>query len=97
MGAYVQQDDILIETMTPRECFFFAARMTSDLSPEKASINVENMLERLSIKACADTLIGGSLLKGISGGEKKRTSIGYELMRSPSLLLLDEPTSGLDS
>jgi ABC-type multidrug transport system ATPase subunit len=55
------------------------------------------MLARLGLNDCADTMIGGALMKGISGGERKRTSIGYELITNPSLLLIDEPTSGLDS
>jgi ABC-type multidrug transport system ATPase subunit len=37
------------------------------------------------------------MMKGISGGERKRTSIGYELITDPKMLLCDEPTSGLDS
>ncbi len=42
-------------------------------------------------------LVGGPNLKGISGGEKKRTSIVFELMSDPQVLVLDEPTSGMDS
>jgi len=41
--------------------------------------------------------VGNNLIKGISGGERKRTSIGVELITNPSIIFLDEPTTGLDS
>jgi hypothetical protein len=55
------------------------------------------MLDELGLTTCADTIVGGPLLKGISGGERKRTSVGVELVVRPAMVFLDEPTSGLDS
>lgn len=49
------------------------------------------------MERCLNTPIGGTFVKGISGGERKRTSIGFELVTDPQVIFLDEPTSGLDS
>ena len=54
-------------------------------------------MRNLKLDRCIDTLVGGPTIKGISGGEKKRTSIAFELISNPQVLFLDEPTSGLDS
>ena len=83
--------------MTPRELFVFAARLRTNLEGENLYNHVDKILKRLKLLNCQNTIIGGVRIKGLSGGERKRTSIGYEMVAEPELLVLDEPTSGLDS
>uniref|UniRef100_A0A8C6L6Z3 ATP-binding cassette sub-family G member 2-like n=2 Tax=Nothobranchius TaxID=28779 RepID=A0A8C6L6Z3_NOTFU len=99
-SAYVVQDDILMGTLSVRENLMFSANLR--LNPKRYSSSdktsrVEAVVEDLGLTDCADTKIGTEFLRGVSGGERKRCSIGMELITSPSLLFLDEPTTGLDS
>ena len=92
--AFVAQDDALAFTATPREAIRFSAklrlpRITAD---DEIEALADAMLRELGLGRCADTMIGGKLVAGISGGERKRTSVGLELVTKPSLVFLDEPT-----
>ena len=92
--GYVLQDDIMETRMTPRQLFeYYAVFRGRKDSKEKAQFVIDEM----SLQKSADTVVGGIYKRGISGGEKKRTSIGIELVSDPNLLFLDEPTTGLDS
>ncbi|KAL4474984.1 hypothetical protein ABPG74_001680 [Tetrahymena malaccensis] len=96
-ATYVMQDDILLESMTVKECFEFAVNLKSKGTQEEKNVKINQMLKKLRLERCQNTFVGGLFIKGISGGERKRTSIGYELISNPSCIFLDEPTSGLDS
>ncbi|GAB2230039.1 hypothetical protein Droror1_Dr00014295 [Drosera rotundifolia] len=97
--GFVTQDDVLFPQLTVEETLLFAAylRLPKSMSTKEKYERVQLIIKELGLERCRHTRIGGGLVKGISGGERKRTSIGYEILVDPSLLLLDEPTSGLDS
>ena len=97
--AYVMQQDILLPTLTVRETLRYAAslRLPATVAREERERVVEEVILELGLKDCADTRIGNSQHRGCSGGEKRRTSIGVQLLANPSVLFLDEPTTGLDA
>ncbi len=64
---------------------------------EEVQHRVDQLINDLNLQKCQNTYVGGKIIKGISGGEKKRVCIAVEMVTKPDLLILDEPTSGLDS
>lgn len=91
--AYVEQDDILHLYLTVRETWTFHARLTMpNISVDQRDLRILQVAEDLHLGHALDRPVGV-----LSGGEKKRVSIGSQLLSLPKVLLLDEPTSGLDS
>ncbi|XP_054796046.1 ABC transporter G family member 21-like isoform X2 [Prosopis cineraria] len=99
--GFVSQDDVLYPHLTVLESLVYTAllRLPKSLTKEEKIEQAEMVITELGLTRCRNTAVGGvsALFRGISGGERKRVSIGQEMLVNPSLLLLDEPTSGLDS
>jgi len=97
--AYLLQEDSLHPLQTVRETLSFAATLQHDENKTgvTSAATVEKISKLLGLQKCLDTLIGNTIWKGVSGGERRRTSVGVELLSEPEILFLDEPTSGLDS
>ncbi|XP_062165850.1 ABC transporter G family member 22 isoform X1 [Alnus glutinosa] len=97
--GFVTQDDVLFPHLTVKETLTYAAllRLPKTLTREQKEKRAVDVIYELGLERCQDTMIGGSFVRGVSGGERKRVSIGNEIIINPSLLFLDEPTSGLDS
>lgn len=96
-SAFITQEDMLLPYLTVRETFLYAAKLKIDGTNQDIEEKVDKLIYELRLANIADNLIGNVILKGISGGEKKRVSIGVELISDPQIIILDEPTSGLDS
>ncbi|CAN0048591.1 unnamed protein product, partial [Sphacelaria rigidula] len=82
--------------LTVRETFETAARLRNIGTIEQASRSSQEVINGLSLNKVGDSVIGTVLKRGLSGGEKRRTTVGQELVVEQSLAFLDEPTSGLD-
>ncbi|XP_028778111.1 ABC transporter G family member 6-like [Neltuma alba] len=99
ISAYVMQDDLLFPMLTVEETLMFAAefRLPCSLSRSKKKMRVQALIDQLDLRNAAKTVIGDEGHRGVSGGERRRVSIGIDIIHDPIILFLDEPTSGLDS
>eukprot|EP00898_Chlorokybus_atmophyticus_P002867 jgi/Chlat1/3581/Chrsp234S03598 len=99
ISGYCEQNDIHAPFATVREALQFSADLRLDrkfTAAQRAAFVVE-VMDLLDLAALADALIGESAENGLSVEQRKRLTIGVELVANPSILFLDEPTSGLDS
>ncbi|KAK7245213.1 hypothetical protein RIF29_40048 [Crotalaria pallida] len=99
ISAYVMQDDLLFPMLTVEETLMFSAefRLPRSLSKSKKKARVQALIDQLGLRNAATTVIGDEGHRGVSGGERRRVSIGIDIIHDPIILFLDEPTSGLDS
>ncbi len=91
--GFVPQDDPVHESLKVRRALSCAAklRLPPDSSKSEIAEDVDRVATELGLAERLDTQI-----RRLSGGQKKRVSVGYELVGEPQALILDEPTSGLD-
>ncbi|CAK8579001.1 unnamed protein product [Lathyrus sativus] len=97
LSGYVTQKDTLFPLLTVEETMMFSARLRLKLPQQQLCSRVKSLIHELGLDHVAGTRIGDDRVRGISGGERRRVSIGVEIVHDPKVLILDEPTSGLDS
>ncbi|KAF9102309.1 hypothetical protein BGX27_011046 [Mortierella sp. AM989] len=98
--GYCEQLDVHVPQCTVRETLQFSAflRQPANVSEEEKKAYVEEIIHILEMENIADAMVGSTESGlGISVEERKRLTIGVELVAKPKLLFLDEPTSGLDA
>ncbi|KAG3028615.1 ABC transporter G family member 53 [Phytophthora cactorum] len=94
LAGYVGQNDDHFATLTVQETLQFAYEFANDDTEPRP----EQVIEWLGLKQCQDTILGdATALRGVSGGERKRVSLGEGLLGHQSALLLDEISTGLDA
>lgn len=91
--GYVPQSDIVYDNLTLYDMLLYTAklRLPKDISVAEREAAITRAIETVELPDKRN-----SLIKALSGGQRKRASIAVELLSDPNLLFLDEPASGLD-
>jgi ABC-type ATPase involved in cell division len=102
--SYVPQYDNFVPVMTTLEVMQFYAGiiLPRTWAASRRAARVSEVLQEMGLAHAQRTLVGGQspgglLIRGLSGGERKRLSIAAGVIAAPSVVFLDEPTTGLDS
>ncbi len=88
--GYVPQSSGVDRDATGRENLMLQGRVQG-MSGKKLRARVQHLLEQLGLADAADRVV-----RGYSGGMKRRLDVGLGLVHGPQVLFLDEPTTGLD-
>lgn len=91
--------------LTVRETFQFALNnmavdpslLPTEKLREQHSNRVQKIIEALNLEECSETIVGNALVRGISGGQRRRTTVGEMLVTNARVLMLDEFSTGLDA
>ncbi|RHZ18185.1 hypothetical protein DYB37_011069 [Aphanomyces astaci] len=103
LAAYVQQSDNHYPTLTVKETFEFSHKcLVGTVDPnDPLAVNEQHMVDILisvfGLSECADTIIGDDMIRGVSGGQKRRVTVGEMMTGRATTLLLDEFSNGLDA
>ena len=91
--GYVPQSDIVYDNLSLYDMLLYTAKMRlpADISEQDREAAITRAIATVELEHKRD-----SLIKSLSGGQRKRASIAVELLSDPNLLFLDEPASGLD-
>ena len=93
----VLQEDLLLGFLTVEESIQFSADLQLKAPAEQRRKMVDQVIRNSGLDGVRKTKVGSQVVRGVSGGEKRRVSIAVEVVGFKPLLFLDEPTSGLDS
>ncbi|XP_043699337.1 ABC transporter G family member 39-like isoform X2 [Telopea speciosissima] len=69
----------------------------ASLEGQKENVVIDYILKILGLEVCADTMVGNDMIRGISGGQRKRVTTGEMLVGPAKALFMDEISTGLDS
>ena len=85
ISAYVMQDDLLFPMLTVEETLMFSAefRLPRSLSASKKKARVQELIDQLGLRNAAKTVISDEGHRGVSGGERRRVSIGTDIIHDP--------------